>query len=146
MRPAGQYHCPAVPKHAAHARKTKRSTPGGPALPDGAVWIGLAMIGVFAVALWYLISKETWRHGVVGYVIAVALLLNLYVWRACTGRSLARWQKSLAKVPLRLAGYGARGGKPLEAAKGSPRARTMLFLSIATSAVVIVLATWLLIP
>ena len=129
-----------------HRKHAKRLAPGGAALPDGAVWIGIAMIGVFAVALWYLVSRDTWRHGVVGYVIAVAVLLNLYTWRACQGRPLVRWQQSLARLPLRFAGYGTPGGKPLEAAKGSGRARMMLFLSVATSMVVIALVTWLLIP
>lgn len=138
-----------VSKPAAHHHHHRKAAKGPAAarrrLPDGAVYIGILMIGVFALALWYIVSEETVRHGLVGYVIAVAILVNLYTWRACTGRSLAAWQRSLARLPLRFAGYGSRGGKPLEAAKGSPRARMMLFMTIACSAIVIVGATLLLI-
>ncbi|MHC4429870.1 MAG: hypothetical protein ACYS0D_14915 [Planctomycetota bacterium] len=135
-------------KQTAHHPKkhAKRPTATRPDLPDGAVYIGVAMIGVFAIALWYLVSRETWKHGIIGYLIAVAFLLNLYTWRACAGRPLIRWQRSLAKLPLRWVGYGTRGGKPLDAAHGSPRARAMLFVSIATCAAIIALVTWLLIP
>ena len=114
---------------------------------DGGVYIGLVMIGVFGIGLFSILSSgnaDAWRHGLLGYVIAVAFLVNLYAWRVCAGRTLAGWQQSLARLPLRCAGFGTRGGKPLAAAHGSDRAKMMLFVSIATSAVVIVgLTVWL---
>ncbi|MCH8343616.1 MAG: hypothetical protein IH983_06485 [Planctomycetes bacterium] len=64
---------------------------------------------------------------------------------AYQGRRLAGWQQSLARLPLRWAGYGTKEGRPLEAARGSPRAKIVLLLSIATSILIIVLLTWLLI-
>ena len=102
--------------------------------------------GVFAVALWYLVSRETWRHGLVGYLIAIAFLVNYYAWRASSGHHLLPWQQALARLPLRWVGYGTKAGKPLDAARGSPRARTMVLVSIATSTVLIVVVTWLLVP
>ena len=113
---------------------------------DAAVWIAIVMGGVFAMVLWYLVSSETWRHGLVGYLIAVAVLVNYYAWRVSAGRSLRGWQRAMARLPLRWVGYGTRNGKPLDAAKGSPRARLMILVSIAASTVLIVLATWVLVP
>ena len=123
-----------------HARQVRTGT------ADGGVYIGLAMIGVFGIGLFSILSAgsdDAWKQGLVGYVIAVAFLVNLYTWRACAGKDLAGWQQSLARLPLRCAGFGTRGGKPLAAAHGSDRAKMMLFLSIATSAVIIAgLALW----
>ena len=114
---------------------------------DGGVYIGLVMIGVFGIGLFSILSSgntDAWKHGLLGYVIAVSFLVNLYTWQVCAGRTLAGWQQSLARLPLRCAGFGTRGGKPLAAAHGSDRAKMMLFVSIATSAVVIVgLTVWL---
>ncbi len=130
---------------------TKSSTKGRDSArraPDGAVYIGLLMIGLFGVWLWTIAARDpdSWKHGLLGYLIAMAVLLNLYTWRACRGKHLVAWQRALARLPLRLAGYGSRGGRPLEAAHGSPRAMMMLYVSIATCAVVIAGLTFLLIP
>lgn len=126
-----------------HPRKTRTG------LADGGVYIGLVMIGVFSIGLFWIFSAESadaWKQGLLGYIIAVAFLVNLYTWRACAGKDLAGWQESLARLPLRCAGFGTRGGKPLAAAHGSDRAKMMLFLSISTSAVIIVGITLWLIP
>ncbi len=131
--------------HHQKARKgSRRPRRVGP--PDGAVYIGLFMIGVFAIGLWWIIAPDSWKEALIGYVLAMAILVNLYTWRVCTGKRVAPWQQSLARLPLRWVGYGTRGGKPLDAAHGSDRARMMLFVSIATSAVGIALLTWWLIP
>ncbi len=132
--------------HSGSKKTPARAHPRGQSPPDGAVYIGLVMIGVFAMVLWYLVFEETWTHGLIGYVIAVAVLVNLYTWRVTQGRRLANWQQSLARLPLRWVGYGIPGGRPLEAAKASARARAMLAVSVATSVVMIVLLTLLLIP
>ena len=135
-------------KHSArHARKqVKRVLPKAVVLSDKAVWIAIGMVGLFVIALWYLVSRETWRHGVVGYLIAVAFLVNFYAWRVSTGHHLLAWQQPLARLPLRWVGYGTKGGKPLDAARGSAGARTMVVVSIAFSTVLIVVATWVLVP
>ena len=59
---------------------------------------------------------------------------------------MPHWRQALARLPLRVVGYGRRGGKPLEAARGHVEAKTMLLVSIATSVVIILAATYLLIP
>ena len=132
--------------HSGAKKSSARAHPRRRPPPDRAVYIGLVMIGVFAIALWYLVSPETWTHGLIGYVIAMAVLVNLYAWRVTQGRRLAGWQQSLARLPLRWVGYGTPDGRPLEAAKASARARAMLAVSVAASVVVIVLLTFLLIP
>ncbi len=129
-----------------HKGSARRSSPPRPATTaDGGVYIGVIMIGAFGIWLFTIVSDSAWTHGLLGYVIAVAFLVNLYTWRVCAGKPLAGWQRSLARLPLRFVGYGTRGGKPLEAAHGADRARAMLFVSIAASAVAIVGLTLLLI-
>ena len=128
----------------ASARRSARASGRRPPPPDGAVYIGLAMIGGFGIVLWYLVSKETWRHGLLGYFIAIAFLINLYTWRACSGASLLSWQQSLARLPLRFGGFGTKGGRPLEAAKGSDRAKVILLASVLTSVVIIAAIWWVL--
>ena len=51
----------------ASARRSARVSSRRPPPPDGAVYIGLAMIGVFGIGLWYLVSQTTWTHGFLGY-------------------------------------------------------------------------------
>ncbi len=98
--------------HSGSKKTPARAHPRRQSPPDGAVYIGLVMIGVFAMVLWYLVFEETWTHGLIGYVIAVAVLVNLYTWRVTQGRRLANWQQSLARLPLRWVGYGT--GRQLE--------------------------------
>ncbi len=124
-----------------HHKAKPRSPSTGP--PDGAVYVGLLMIGSFGVWMWTILGGQ-WQHAVVGYTIAIAVLINLYTWRVLNGKRLLGWQQSLARLPLRWVGFGTRGGKPLEAAHGSDRAKIMLFLSIATCAVIVAgLTVWL---
>ncbi len=126
----------------------KRSAAGqGRRGSDLAIYGGFLLIGVFVTFLAYLLSVgEGWRHVALGYLIAMAFLVNFYAWQACRGRRLAGWQQSLARLALRWSGFGTARGRPLEAAKGSNRAKMMLMVSLATSVVLIVLLTWLLIP
>ncbi len=121
------------------ARRARRGS-------DLAIYGGLLLIGVFATFLSALVSWEHWQQVALGYLIAMTLLVNFYAWQACRGRRLAGWQQSLARLALRWSGFGTARGRPLEAAKGSNRAKMMLMVSIATSVVLIVLLTWLLIP
>ncbi len=125
-------------QHKGTVRKSSPSRPARATTPDGGVYIGGIMIGAFGIWLFTIVTDSAWTHGLLGYGIAVAFLVNLYTWRVCAGKSLAGWQRSLARLPLRCVGYGTRGGKPLEAAHGSPRAKAMLLVSVAASAVAIV--------
>ncbi len=140
------YTGPGLSKHP-HREKAKAAPPQR--APDGAIYTGLVMIGIFAIALWALFAQGigTWKQGLIGYVIAMALLINIFTFQACRGRHLAGWQQSLARLPLRWVGFGTRQGKPLEAAHGSPRAKAMLAVSIAASVLLVALLSfWLIRP
>lgn len=113
---------------------------------DLAIYGGFLLIGVFVTFLSYLLSPDHWSQVALGYLIAMAFLVNFYAWQACRGQPLVGWQQSLARLALRWSGFGTARGRPLEAAKGSNRAKMMLMVSIATSVVLIVLLTWWLIP
>jgi hypothetical protein len=130
------------PQHA--HRKQVRNDAADP-MPDGAVFIGLAMIGLFGVALGAVGMRIPWQHSTLGFLTAVIFLANLYGWRACRGHALPAWGRALARLPLRFAGFGVRGERPLTAAKGDPRARlAMLVASVVSAAVLLAAAAILL--
>lgn len=112
---------------------------------DLAIYGGFLLIGVFVTFLSYLLSPDHWSQVALGYLIAMAFLVNFYAWQACRGQRLVGWQQSLARLALRWSGFGTARGRPLEAAKGSNRAKMMLMVTIATSVVIIVGLTLLLI-
>ncbi len=134
-------------KSASRGRSKKSSTsrPARRAVPDGGVYIAFVLGGAFAMLLWLIASPGTWRSGLIGYIIALAFLVNLNGWRAYRGRHLSGWQLALARLPLRCVGYGTKGGRPIEAAHGAPSVQMILFVSLATSAVIILLLSWWLI-
>jgi hypothetical protein len=127
-------------KHAARAPARRRGA------PDGAVYIGLVMIGAFGTWLWTIVAPgpDAWKHALLVYVCAMLVLVNLYTWRVYFGGRLANWKQSLARLSLRWAGFGTKGGRPLEAAHGSRQAKIMLILTMVTSVVIIVALYWLL--
>lgn len=104
------------------------------------------MIGVFALVIGFLISPDNFRTTLVGFLIAAFGLINVYAWRAFLGSTQANWQNALARIPLRFAGYGVKGGKPVEAAAGASDARSALLVFLAVSVVVVVVASVFLIP
>jgi hypothetical protein len=59
---------------------------------------------------------------------------------------MANWQRALARLPLRFAGFGTKGGKPLEGAHNASQARSMIIVSIIVSLAIIVGLAFLLIP
>lgn len=113
---------------------------------DRGVYATIIMVGVFGLFLWFIASHETFPHAVVGYVVAVLGMINVFAWKACRGSDLSMWQRSLAKIPLRFAGYGTKGGKPLTAAHDQQDAMMMFYLSLAVSVVLILVLSFLLIP
>jgi hypothetical protein len=133
------------PHAKAQHHKRKPVKPARQQENDVAVYIGLLMIGLFSIALFGTLY-QTWQVFTVGYIIAILFLINLYGWRAYLGRELAGWQRSLAKLPLRFAGFGNRHGHPLSAAKGQPPARTALVVCLIVSAAIAAAATYLLVP
>jgi hypothetical protein len=111
---------------------------GGPArrgegIGDGAVYFLFVTLGVCIGFFAWLIAGGSAVPWVVGYVLAVLWLLNMSVVKAYRGGSMAPWQKSLARLPLRPAGFGVRGGKPVEAAHGEPVVRTALITTACVS-------------
>jgi hypothetical protein len=133
--------------HKSGARKQTARAPARRAgAPDGAVYIGLIMIAAFAIWLWTIIANEpgSWKPALLVCTVILLALVNLYTWRVYFGARLAPWKQSLARLTLRWAGYGTRGGRPLEAAHGSRGAKIMLLLTMVTSVVIIVVLAWLL--
>ncbi len=128
--------------HRAHHREVARA-PARAAVPDSVFWVGFLMVGVFAVALWYLIDAQRWALGAVVYLLVIAVLTHVAALGVYRGRHGSAWQRSLARLVLHWAGFGGRRGRPLDAARGSPRARTALVVSVAASAAVIGVLGWL---
>ena len=128
-------------------RKAKLHAPAKPAVSDVAVYIGLLMIGAFAIMLAGLLLHDVvhWTHVFVGYLIAMVVLVNMYGWQAYLGKHLQGWQQALARLPLRIAGYGTKRGKPLPAAKGQADARMTLMLFGAGSVLIVAVVSVLLI-
>ncbi len=124
--------------HHAHHRAPERS-----GVPDGAVYIGLVMIGLFGILVWYTMS-DSWTHGLFGYVLIVLGLVNFAGWRVYFGSPLPPWQQTLARIPLGPAGYGTKGGRPFAAAHGHGRVLGALLLTLAVSAGAVAGLAWLL--
>jgi hypothetical protein len=114
---------------------------------DRTVYAALIIIGTFAVLLAIPLTGGKQVGAIaVGYVAAMAWLVNQNAFRAYRGMHLANWQAALARLPLRCAGFGAKGHKPLEAAKGQPAARTWLMVSIVVSILLVLGLLVLLVP
>ena len=110
-----------------------RAARRGDGIGDGAVYFLFVTLGACVSFFAWLIAGGSAVPWIVGYVLAVLWLLNMSVVKAYRGGSMAPWQKSLARLPLRPAGYGVRGGKPVEAAHGEPVVRTALITTACVS-------------
>lgn len=117
-----------------------------PRISDATLFLGFAIIGAFAVLVLSLATGVEWPQIALGYVAAIAILINLYAFRAYRGGRLEGWQQALARVPLRFVGYGSRGGKPLEAAHDHPETRKALIVSVVVSGIVLVILALIAIP
>lgn len=111
---------------------------------DRGIYGVIIMVGLFGLGLWWLASDETFPHAVLGYIVAVLGIVNWCAFKAWRGMELAGWQKSLARLPMRFAGYGTRTGKPIEAAHDQDNARSALLISVSLAIVIIVAASLLL--
>ena len=127
------------------SKKSSTSRTAPRTVSDGGVYIAFVLGGAFAMLLWSIAAPNSWKSGLIGYVIALAFLVNLHGWRAYLGRHLSGWQQALARLPLRCVGFGTKGGRPIEAAHGAPSVQMILFVSLAASAVIILLLSWWLI-
>lgn len=129
--------------HAKTAHHSHGRPPAREGVPDGAVYIGLVMIGLFGILVWYTVSSS-WTHGLFGYVLIVLGLVNLAGWRVYFGGAIPPWQQSLARLALGPAGYGTKGGRPFSAAHGHGRALAALLVTLALSAALATGLGWLL--
>ncbi|MCA9291911.1 MAG: hypothetical protein KDA25_12335 [Phycisphaerales bacterium] len=127
-------------RKAAHAPAPVRT------VNDGVVYLGLTMIGLFALFIWGLLVQTQVRAGIVGLVAAAAVLVNFYAWRAYAGDHQANWKEALARIPLRFAGFGTKGGRSLRACHGQPKARTALLVCALVSIVIVVAVAWFVLP
>jgi len=134
-----------------HSGKTRRRKTQGRKneesyTSDRSRYIVFVMIGLAVTALGWLLAEPYWSAFALGYLVLLAYLINVHAYQAYRGRSMAQWQRSLARVPLRFAGYGTRHGKPLEAAHHARRAMTTVWVSVAVSVVILALLGWLWLP
>ena len=131
---------------AQHKRKKSQPKIKERRASDRSIYFGLTLIGIFVVLLAIpLTGGQLWQELLVGYLLAIAWLVNLYTFRAWRGQALGTFQAALARLPLRCVGYGTKGGKPVEAAAKQDNAKLMLMVSIAASIVIIAVASVLLI-
>ncbi len=110
---------------------------------DRGVFAVVVMVSLFILGLWFLASAETFPYAVIGCVIAILGFFNLYTLKVIRGQKLAVWQKPFARLPLRFAGFGGRGMKPLEAARGEQAAMMAFYIALAVSVAIIVVVTLL---
>jgi hypothetical protein len=130
----------------AHRKKTTRRPETRPITSDRSIYIGFIIIGAAIVTIVFLLTEGgTSGEVALGYLVAMALLVNLYAIRAYRGARMVGWQKALARLPLRFAGFGSRHGKPLEAAHGAAKARTTIIISVIISLVILAVLAYLLI-
>ena len=129
--------------HARAAHHPQHRAPDRARVPDGAVYIGLVMIGLFGILVTYTLWNS-WAPGLLVYVLIVLGLVNFAGWRAYFGSPLPPWLQSLARLSLGLAGYGTRDGRPFAAAHGHGRALVALVLALVVSAAAIAGLGWLL--
>lgn len=127
------------------AVKTRRAELAPTRTADRTIYIGLLVIGGFAVLLAFLLT-ENWRAPTLAYVAFLAALINLFAIMAYRGKSMANWQQALARLPLRFVGYGSREGKPLDAAHGHAPVRRAILVSLLVSVVVLVGLSLILFP
>ena len=107
-------------------------------MSDRSVYLGALIIGLFVIILGGLLSEASyWPHFAVGYLAVLLYQINAAGWSAYRGKPMPDWKHSLAKLPLRGAGFGSKTGKPVEAAHGQPAVRTALITFGVISLIVI---------
>ena len=138
-----------TPSAKRHRHKAKAARPTLRLARDGTIYLGLVIIGAAVVVLGFLLDGG-W-HALtgslaVGYLALMAWLTNHAAYRAYRGQPMANWKQALARLPMRCVGFGAKGGKPLEAAHDAASALRMLVVSAVFSVVVLAGLAGLLIP
>jgi FlaA1/EpsC-like NDP-sugar epimerase len=114
---------------------------------DRTIYIGIVAITLFAMFLIaLLIGPEQWPVTALAAVIVLSWLVNWHAFLAVRGTHMAHWKQALARLPLRCAGYGSKGGRPLDAAHNEPQAMKMVIISTVTSVVIIAVLAVLIVP
>lgn len=134
-------------RHQRARHGTQRPKPAVKPMSDRAVYVGIIIVGLFVVMIgWLFTDGVYWRQTLLGYTLLMILSINFAGWDVCRGRRLPDWKHSLAKIPLRFAGFGTAAGKPLDAAHHQPAAKAAMFrfgiISIVLSAALTVLLLW----
>lgn len=132
-------------QHSKHGEQ--RVKPAAKPMSDRSVYWGVLIVGFFVVMLGWLLSEGTfWRQTLLGYCVLLILNINFAGWDACRGKRLGDWKQSLAKIPLRFAGYGTKDGKPVETAHDQPGAKSAMMIvsvvSVLIAAGLAVLLLW----
>jgi hypothetical protein len=104
---------------------------------DRAIYGGVILIGFFGTVLSSLFAEVHWSKIAVLYVALIAYILNAATLAIFRGRHIPNWQQALARVPLRVVGYGTKHGKPLEAAHGQTAVLNAFFVSLLISVMVV---------
>ncbi len=105
---------------------------------DGAVYLGAIIVGLFVVGLCGAATEATyWPHFAVGYLALLLYATVMAGWSIYRAKHISDWRQSLAKLPLRPAGYGTKRGKALEAAHGQPAVRTAMIAFTIASIVIV---------
>lgn len=132
-----------------HRHKAKAARPTSRRARDRTIYLGLVIIGAAVVVLGFLLEGG-WRTFTgslaVGYLALMAWLTNHSAYRAYRGQPMANWKQALARLPMRCVGFGAKGGKPLEAAHGAASAQRMIVISAVFSVLALAGLALLLIP
>lgn len=132
-------------RHQRSRHGQQRVKPAAKPMSDRAVYLGAVIVGFFVVMIGWLLSEGLfWRQTTLGYLALVMLNVNFAGWDICRGKRLSEWKRSLAKIPLRFAGYGTKNGKPLEAAHHQPVARRAMLAFGAISVLIVAGAAFVL--
>lgn len=117
---------------AVHAKRPAKR-PAESATGDGIVYGTFVVLGLTLAGFLWLLMGPDGRPFLAGYVVAVLWLINTSAIRAYNGVTIEGWRRALARIPLAPAGFGRRGARPVEAAKGQPAARQACILSVVIS-------------
>lgn len=128
------------------SKKSSGSKSGPRQASDRDIYFVVLIVGAFGLMLWWVASRDTVMYAGLGYLLTVAFYVNHSAMLAWKGQSMPHWRTAMARLPLRFAGYGRKGGKPLEAAHDQPDAgRTIVISTIVSLVVLIGLAAFLIV-
>jgi len=116
-------------------------------MPDQAVYVTIVIGGAFLVVVVTLLDiGPTWGMTTVALLALVGLGAIVQAKRLHGGAKVVGWRRSLARLPLRLGGFGVRGRRPLGAAAGDPRAVRSVVLFAVVGVLVLAALAWAIVP